>query len=433
MVIRVATPAEWRSWRDLRLCALADSPDSFGETAEAARGRDEAAWISSTAVDHTRVVLFAEDGGKPIGMAVGRISPDDPRRAHLYAMWVAPEGRRLGAGRRLIDAVMRWARLAGAATLVLRVTERAPEARALYRSSGFVETGQVEALRPGSTIESFVMVAQLGPLVMGVVNTTPDSFSDGGRYLEPDAAIAHGLSLLRAGADLLDIGGEATNPKAAGVDAATELARIEPVIRALAATGATVSVDTTKAAVARAAVAAGASIINDISGGLFDPEMAPLLGEFAGTYIVGHLRGRNLQEVFAAEGSSRPITWREVSAELGERLSSLPSTIRGRVWIDPGIGFGKGADPEGNLSLLRHAGDLGRGLGCPIVVGPSRKRFLRRLVARAVGCELAEVTLDQLDVASVEASLAAVRAGAHVVRVHNVALLRAALAVYTRM
>ena len=438
--IRVATPAEWRTWRELRLRALTDSPDSFGETVEGTRERDEAAWRSSTSVDRTRVVLFAEHAGQPIGMAVGRISPDDPRRGHLYAMWVAPEGRRLGAGRGLIDAVMRWARLAGAATLFLRVTAQAPEARALYRAMGFVETGQVEALRPGSAIESFVMMAQLGPLVMGVVNTTPDSFSDGGRYLEPDTAIAHGLSLLRAGADLLDIGGEATNPTAEPVDATTELARIEPVIRALVAAGATVSVDTTKAVVARAAVAAGASIINDISGGLFDPDMSNVLAEFAGTYIAGHLRGRNLKEVFAAEGvvaarpiAARPISWREVSAELGERLSSLPATIRGRTWIDPGVGFGKGADPEGNLSLLRHAGDLGRGLGCPIVVGPSRKRFLRRLVARSLGCDPAEVTVEQLDVASVEASLGAVRAGAHVVRVHNVALLRAALAVYTRM
>jgi dihydropteroate synthase len=439
MRIRVALPGEWRHWRELRLRALADSPDSFGETLESARERDDAAWIAAVAADRTRVVLFAEHDGVPVGMAVSRISPDEPRRAHLYAMWVAPEVRGLGAGRALIDGAMRWARLAGASTLVLRVTERASAAKALYRAAGFADTGQVEAVRPGSAIQSRVLIAELGPLVMGVVNTTPDSFSDGGQFLDPDAAIRHGLSLLRAGADLLDIGGEATNPKATPVDAAEELRRIEPVIRALVTAGATISVDTTKASVARAAAAAGASIINDVSGGLFDPEMSDILEHFGGTYIAGHLRGRSLAEVFAAEGpgtaeKARPIiTWREVSVELGDRLAALPTSIRRRVWVDPGVGFGKGADPEGNLSLLRHAGELGRAAGCPVVVGPSRKRFLRRLVARALGCDPVEVTLDQLDVASVEASLAAVRSGAHVVRIHNVALLRAALAVYTRM
>ncbi len=426
--IRVVGPAEWRDWRELRLRALAESPDSFGETLEGARQREEAVWVASTAVDPTRVVLFAEFADEPIGMAVGRISPEDARLAHLYAMWVAPEGRRVGAGRALVDGVMRWARLAGAATLNLRVTVRAPAAQALYRAMGFRETGQTEPLRPGSEVESRVMVAQLGPLVMGVVNTTPDSFSDGGQFLDPEAAIAHGLALLRAGADLVDVGGEATNPRATPIDAAEELRRIEPVVRALAATGAAVSVDTTKAVVARAAAGWGASIINDVSGGLFDPEMAGVLGEFPGTYIAGHLRGNSLAEVFAAEGG---VSWREVAAELAERLAALPASIRGRVWVDPGVGFGKGADPEGNLSLLRHAGDLGRAVGCPVVVGPSRKRFLKKLVARSPTA--GEVTLEQLDAASVEASLGAVRSGAHVVRVHNVALLRAALAVYTRM
>jgi dihydropteroate synthase len=300
----------------------------------------------------------------------------------------------------------------------------------MYRALGFTDTATIEAVRPGSEIQSRILIAQLGPLVMGVVNATPDSFSDGGRYAGPDAAIAHGLALLRAGADLLDVGGEATNPKATPVDAREELRRIEPVIRALVAAGATVSVDTTKAAVVRAAATAGASIVNDVSGGLFDPEMSNILGEFAGTYIAGHLRGRSLREVFAAEA---PITWREVASELAERLAGLPASIRGRIWVDPGVGFGKGADPEGNLSLLRHAGDLGRAVGCPVVVGPSRKRFLRKVVGHALGCDPAEVTPDQLDAASVEASLAAVRSGAHVVRIHNVALLKAALAVYTRM
>lgn len=423
--IRVAAPTEWRMWRELRLRALADSPDAFGETLEGARARDEAAWASSTATDPARVVLIAEDGGW-IGTAVARVTPDD-RCAHLYAMWVAPEARRRGVGRALVDAAMRWSRFAGAGSLALKVTDRAPAAAAMYRALGFVDTGATEAVRPGSEIPSRVLLAQLGPLVMGVVNTTPDSFSDGGNYVDPDAAIAHGLALIRAGADLVDVGGEATGPKAAPVEAAEELRRIEPVIRGLVAAGATVSVDTTKATVAEAAATAGASIINDISGGLFDPGMSSMLAGFGGTYIAGHLRGRSLAEVFRAEGA---ISWREVAAELADRLAALPASIRGRVWVDPGVGFGKGADPEGNLSLLRHAGDLGRAVGCPVVVGASRKRFLRRIVAPV---DPTDVTLDQLDVASIEASLGAVRAGANVVRVHNVALLRAALAVYTRM
>ncbi len=431
--IRVAGPTEWRTWRELRLRALADSPDSFGETLDGARTRDDAAWSSSTATDPARVVLIAEDAGGWIGTAVARVTPDD-RCGHLYAMWVAPEARRRGVGRALVDAAMRWSRFAGAGTLALKVTDRAAAAEALYRALGFAPStgGATEVVRPGSEIPSRVLLAQLGPLVMGVVNTTPDSFSDGGKYLDPEVAIAHGLALIRAGADLVDVGGEATNPKAAPVDAAEELRRIEPVIRGLAAAGATVSVDTTKAEVARVAAAAGASIINDVSGGLFDPEMSNMLAGFAGTYIAGHLRGHNLTEVFAAEGA---ITWREVAAELADRLAALPASIRGRVWVDPGVGFGKGADPETNLALLRHAGDLGRAVGCPVVVGPSRKRFLRRIVARsrAGAVDMAAVTLDELDTASILAALGAVRAGAYVVRVHNVALLRAALAVYTRM
>jgi dihydropteroate synthase len=442
MRIRVAGPTEWRTWRALRLRALADSPDAFGETLDGARARDEAAWASSTATDPARVVLIAEDAGGWIGTAVARVTPDD-RCAHLYAMWVAPEARRRGVGRALVDAAMRWSRFAGAGTMALKVTDRAPAAAAMYRALGFapVTGGATEAVRPGSEIPSRILVAQLGPLVMGVVNTTPDSFSDGGDYLDPELAIAHGLALIRAGADLVDVGGEATNPKATPVDAAEEWRRIEPVIRGLAAAGATVSVDTTKAVVARAAAEAGASIINDVSGGLFDPEMSSMLAGFGGTYIAGHLRGTTLTEVFAAEGSiaaspiTSPITWREVAAELADRLAALPASIRGRVWVDPGVGFGKGADPEGNLALLRHAGDLGRAVGCPVVVGPSRKRFLRRIVARSRPgtVDLTAVTLEELDAASTFASLGAARAGAHVVRVHNVALLRAALAVYTRM
>ena len=257
-----------------------------------------------------------------------------------------------------------------------------------------------------------------GVLVLGVVNVTPDSFSDGGRYLDPDAAVAHGEGLLRDGADILDVGGEATNPRATPVDAAEELRRILPVIERLAALGATVSVDTTKAAVARAAVRAGARLVNDVSGGLFDPDMAAAVGELDVIYIAGHLRGRTLAEVFAAEGR---VTWEEVADELAARLAALPAAARARAWIDPGVGFGKGSDPAGNLELLDRAGDLGRRAGAPVVVGPSRKRFVRRLA----GDPADPAAVDR---ASVELSVRAVRAGARAVRIHDVAALRAALA-----
>ncbi len=273
-------------------------------------------------------------------------------------------------------------------------------------------------------------------LIMGVVNVTPDSFSDGGEFATADAAIAHGRKLRADGADILDVGGEATNPRAEPVSTEIELERVIPVVTALAGDGAKVSIDTTKAAVARAAVIAGASIVNDVSAGQFDPEMARTIGDLVTTrgvtYIAGHLRGTSLAEVFASEAA---IGWRRVAAELADRLAQLPPAVRESSWIDPGIGFGKGSDPDGNLELLRHAGDIGREVGRPVVVGPSRKRFLRRLIARAT--EPGAVGLDAdtlaLDVASIAACLGAVRSGALVVRAHNVALLRAALAVYTKI
>jgi dihydropteroate synthase len=267
-------------------------------------------------------------------------------------------------------------------------------------------------------------------LVMGVVNVTPDSFSDGGDFMDAGAATAHGIELLAQGADIIDVGGEATNPRAEPVPADIELARILPVIRGLVAAGARVSVDTTKAEVARGAVDAGATIVNDVSGGMFDPEMPAAMSAIAQahagvTYIAGHLRGRSLAEVFDSEGT---VGWRRVAAELADRVAAFSEAVRERIWVDPGIGFGKGSDPDGNLSLIRHCGDIGKELARPVVIGASRKRFLRKLMPQAQqGDPLA------LDVASVAAGLGAVRAGAFVVRTHNVALLRTALAVYTKL
>ncbi|HET9620406.1 MAG TPA: dihydropteroate synthase [Kofleriaceae bacterium] len=274
---------------------------------------------------------------------------------------------------------------------------------------------------------------------MGVVNVTPNSFSDGGAFFAEDAAVAHGLALLAAGADILDVGGEATNPRAEPIGADEELRRVVPVVRRLAAAGATVSIDTTKAVVARAAVAAGATIINDVSGGLFDPAMAEAIGD--ATYIAGHLRGGSIAEVFSRERMAHQaaLDWRTVADELADRLAALPAPARARAWVDPGLGFGKGGDPEVNLALIRHSGDLGARLGRPVVIGASRKRFVRR--AFAIGEPVADPVADPdnrvvdraaelaaLDAASVTATLDAIAAGANVVRVHNVALLRTALA-----
>ncbi|HEY6039163.1 MAG TPA: dihydropteroate synthase, partial [Kofleriaceae bacterium] len=251
----------------------------------------------------------------------------------------------------------------------------------------------------------------------------PDSFSDGGRYLAADAAIAHGLQLLRDGADVLDVGGEATNPKAAPTSAADELARVIPVIEALVAASANVSVDTTKAAVATAAIAAGARWVNDVSGALFDPQMNAAIPEGI-QYICGHLRGRSIAEVFRDENHA--VTWREVAADLADRLAAFPAHVRATAWIDPGLGFGKGANPTTNLELLRHAGDLERAVGRPVMVGPSRKRFLHRWLGLTGADEAA------LDRATLAACEEAVTAGAKMLRVHNVALLRTTLTAYNQ-
>ncbi len=260
------------------------------------------------------------------------------------------------------------------------------------------------------------------PYVMGVVNVTPDSFSDGGALASVDDAVEHGVRMAGEGADLLDVGGEATNPRATPVDADEEIRRVVPVIERLAARVTTpISVDTTKAAVARAALAAGAEIVNDVSGGLFDTEVPRAAAAAGAAYICGHLRGRSLAEVFTAEV---PASWDEVADELAARLAVLPAALRARTLVDPGLGFGKGADPAGNGALIRHAGDLAARLGRPIVLGPSRKRFL----ARMTGADPANTRA--LDAATIGACLAGVAGGADVLRVHDPGLLRAALVVY---
>jgi dihydropteroate synthase len=274
---------------------------------------------------------------------------------------------------------------------------------------------------------------------MGIVNVTPDSFSDGGEFLDPERAIAHGVQLAADGADILDVGGEATNPRATAVTAEVELARVLPVIRGLAARlpNVRLSIDTTKAAVATAAVAAGALIVNDVSGGLFDPRMRDALAAMPEKviYVAGHLRGRTLAEVFAQEAQ---VTWEQVAEDLLARLRALPPAVARRAWIDPGLGFGKGSDPDVNLRLVAHAGDLSRAVDRPIVVGASRKRFVRRLLADQWADRISPMLEPSgdpnlsLDIASEVVAATALEAGAHVIRTHNVALLRSSFAVYTK-
>jgi dihydropteroate synthase len=256
------------------------------------------------------------------------------------------------------------------------------------------------------------------PYLAGVLNVTPDSFSDGGLYLDPEAAVTRGVELAAAGADLIDVGGESTRPGAPAVPAELEVARVETVIRALAArVTVPIAVDTTKATVARAALGAGAEVVNDISGGVFDPAMVELLVDSGAAYVCGHLRGNSLAEAHAAEGT--PPTFAEVSAELSARLLRLPPSVLRRTIADPGLGFGKGV--ELNLELCARAGELSAELSCAVMVGPSRKRFLGLLTGAPVHGR---------DAATIGAALAAVAGGAHVVRVHDVPAVRPALSVF---
>ncbi len=255
--------------------------------------------------------------------------------------------------------------------------------------------------------------------VMGIVNVTPDSFSDGGRYLGAEAAVAHGVALAEAGADLLDIGGESTRPGSAPVSAEEELARVLPVIEGLKArTSVPLSVDTTKAAVAREALRAGAHLINDISGFRFDPELPRVVAETGAACCLMHIQGTpaTMQQAPHYEDLvDEVLTFLEDAVARAEG-AGIP---RGRILLDPGIGFGKTFDH--NLFLLRRLAEL-RVLGLPLLVGTSRKGFLGKLTGGKPAAERLAATLGSV------ASLAALGT-ADVVRVHDVAEARDALAV----
>jgi dihydropteroate synthase len=250
---------------------------------------------------------------------------------------------------------------------------------------------------------------------MGVVNVTPDSFSDGGEWFEPTAAIKHGRELLAEGADLLDVGGESTRPGAERPEPEEEIRRVLPVIKALAAEGALVSVDTMRAGVARLALDAGAVMINDVSGGQADPEMLALVAERRTPYICMHWRGHSINMQNKAEYDDVVA---EVIAELGLRLEAMREAgiDLNRVALDPGLGFAKNADH--NWEILRRLREFAV-LGRPLLIGASRKTFLGRLLADEQTGEPRPAV--RRDDASAAVSALAAAAGAWCVRAHAVA------------
>lgn len=260
------------------------------------------------------------------------------------------------------------------------------------------------------------------PLVMGVLNVTPDSFSDGGAWSDTEGAIVRGLALHEDGADLVDVGGESTRPGAERVPEAEELRRVLPVVTALAGEGVPVSVDTMRAATAAEASAAGACVVNDVSGGLADPEMLPTVAELGLPYIAMHWRGHSADMASLARYAD---VVSDVRAELAARLdAAVAAGVRiERVAVDPGLGFAK--DAAHNWALLARLDALAR-LDRPLVVGASRKRFLGTLLAGPDG-EPARPA--QRDDATAALSALAAAAGVWCVRVHEPAASRDAVLV----
>jgi dihydropteroate synthase len=266
------------------------------------------------------------------------------------------------------------------------------------------------------------------PLLMGVVNVTPDSFSDGGQWATPDAAIAHGRDLLDDGADILDIGGESTRPGATRPLIGEELGRVIPVIRELSAGGATVSVDTMRSEVAEQAVASGATIVNDVSGGLADPKILDVVADSGVTYVCMHWRGHSdhMQDLAAYDGPGGVVA--AVREELSERVEAARTAgiADDRIVLDPGLGFAKKA--KHNWALLGGLADL-QSLGFPLLVGASRKSFLGTLLAGTDGSPRA---VDARDAATTALTVLLAQQGVWGLRVHDVRSSRDALRAFER-
>ena len=253
------------------------------------------------------------------------------------------------------------------------------------------------------------------PLVMGIVNVTPDSFSDGGRFTDAERALAHAEEMVAAGADLLDVGGESTRPGAAPVDPGQERARVLPVIRLLKARlSVPVSVDTRRAEVARAALEEGAEVVNDVSA-LADPGMGPLVAEHGAGVVLMHMRGT--PQTMQQDPRYDDVAG-EVAAELGDALrrAGAAGIADDSVVVDPGIGFAKTA--EHNLELIARLETLS-GLGRPVLLGPSRKSF--------IGTLLGGLPPEERGVGTAAACVAGLLHGARIFRVHDVGVVRQAL------
>jgi dihydropteroate synthase len=267
------------------------------------------------------------------------------------------------------------------------------------------------------------------PVVMGVVNVTPDSFSDGGLYTDTEAAIAHGRQLLADGADVLDIGGESTRPGATRPLVSEELDRVMPVITALAAEGAVVSVDTMRAEVAAAALASGARMVNDVSGGLADPRILAVVAGSEATYVAMHWRAHSdtMQDLAVYDEPGGVVA--TVRRELGDRVEAMRAAgiPDDRIVLDPGLGFAKRG--EHNWELLRGFGEL-TSLGFPLLVGASRKSFLGALLAAPDGTPR---PVTQREQAGHAVTLLLAQQGVWGVRVHDVRGTRDVLRVLERM
>jgi dihydropteroate synthase len=265
--------------------------------------------------------------------------------------------------------------------------------------------------------------------LMGVVNVTPDSFSDGGRYLDASAAVAHGLKLAAEGAAILDIGGESTRPGAEPVPEAEELRRVVPVLEGLRDAGvrAELSIDTAKAAVARAALDAGAGVVNDVTALRGDPAMAEVVAASGAECCLMHMRGEPRTMQLGVDADSYDDVVDEVKAFLAERIEHAVAAgiAEQRITLDPGIGFGK--TEQHNLELLRRLPEL-VALGRPVVIGTSRKAFLGRIAARAAGSAEPPQPAQRLP-GTIASCVLALAGGARIFRVHDVAPVRDALAV----
>jgi dihydropteroate synthase len=259
------------------------------------------------------------------------------------------------------------------------------------------------------------MIARPGRcVVMGILNVTPDSFSDGGRHDTVEAAVAHGLDITAAGGDYVDVGGESTRPGADRVSPEEECRRVLPVVAELAGLGVAVSIDTTRASVATAALAAGAVMVNDVSGGLADPAMARVVADAGVPWVLMHRRGDS-RDMYAEAAYDDVVV--DVRRELCRRVdAALAAGVAAeRIVVDPGLGFAK--QPEHDLALLSGLDRIAE-LGFPVLVGASRKRFLGALLAAPDGQARPP---DRRDSATLATSVLAARAGAWGVRVHDVA------------